>query len=92
MVFNQTVDLWQVLESLAQFFVHETCGQCAPCRLGVRQIYKLTNKVNTGTATQADLRKLEELGAAIKNTYVCGLGMTAANPVLTMMRSLSTPR
>jgi len=87
MVFNQSVDLWQVLQGLAHFFVHETCGQCAPCRLGTRQIYKLLNKVNMGTAAPADLQKLEELGKTIKKTCVCGLGMTAANPVMTVLRN-----
>jgi len=86
MVFNQSVDLWQVLEGLAHFFVHETCGQCAPCRLGTRQIYKLLNTINRGTGTPAGLEKLEKLGQTIRKTCACGLGMTAANPVLTFLQ------
>ena len=90
MVFNQSVDLWQVLQALAHFFVHETCGQCAPCRLGTMQIYKLLNKINLGMAESVDLRMLEDLGGTIKNTCVCGLGMTAANPVLTVLQNFKT--
>lgn len=90
MVFNQSVDLWQVLQNLAHFFVHETCGQCAPCRLGTRQIYKLLNKVNLGTGSPADLQKLDDLGQTIKKMGVCGLGMTAANPVLTVLHNFET--
>jgi NADH-quinone oxidoreductase subunit F len=85
MVFNQSVDMWQVLESLAHFFVHETCGKCAPCRLGTGQIYNLLNKINSGSGATADVAKLDSLGTMIKRTCVCGLGLTAANPALTYL-------
>lgn len=96
MVFNQSVDLWQVLEGLARFFVHETCGQCAPCRLGTGQVYGLISKVNAGNATTSDLDRLAALGQTIRTSCACGLGLTAANPVLTYLRqwepSVSMPR
>lgn len=85
MVFNHTVDLWQVLENLAHFFVHEACGRCAPCRLGTRQIYQLLHQINTGEGTPTDVRKIGKLGQTIRQTCVCGLGMTAANPALTIL-------
>ncbi len=90
MVFNQSVDLWGILEGLAHFFVHETCGLCAPCRLGTRQIHTLISKINLGVGSASDLQKLEELGQTIKKTCNCGLGMTAANPVLTVLHDLET--
>jgi NADH:ubiquinone oxidoreductase subunit F (NADH-binding) len=90
MVFNQTVDLWEALQGLAHFFVHEACGQCTPCRLGTKQIYNILNKIRLGTATSADLNKMEKLGETVKKTCVCGLGMTAANPVLTVMHHFGT--
>jgi NADH-quinone oxidoreductase subunit F len=86
MVFNQSVDMWQVLESLAHFFVHETCGKCAPCRLGTGQIHNLLNKINGGRGSNTDVLKLESLGQMIKRTCVCGLGLTAANPALTYLQ------
>ncbi|NIM94438.1 MAG: NADH-quinone oxidoreductase subunit NuoF [Anaerolineales bacterium] len=89
-VFNQSVNLWQVLQGLAHFFVHETCGRCAPCRLGTMQIYNLLNKINLGMAASSDLRKVEKLGGMIKKTCMCGLGMTAANPVLTVLHHFKT--
>ncbi len=85
MVFNQSVDLWHVVEGLAHFFVHETCGHCAPCRLGTKQIYNTINRINMGNGSLADLDALEKLGQTIKKTCACGLGMTAANPVLTFL-------
>ncbi|MDH5371953.1 MAG: NAD(P)H-dependent oxidoreductase subunit E [Acidimicrobiia bacterium] len=85
MVFNRSVDMWQVLQGLARFFAHESCGKCAPCHLGAAQIDGLLMKINLGTAKPTDLHKLEELGRMMKTTCACGLGMTAANPVLTYL-------
>jgi len=87
MVFNQTVDLWQVLEGLAHFFVHETCGHCAPCRLGTKQIFNLLSRINVGDGSVSDLQKIRKLGRTIRQTCVCGLGMTAANPSLTYLHN-----
>lgn len=85
MVFNQSVDLWQVLQRLAHFFVYESCGKCAPCRLGTSQIYELLEQIGRGTGTRADLHELERLGELVTTTCACGLGRTAANPVLTVL-------
>lgn len=85
MVFNQSVDLWQAVEGLAHFFVHETCGHCAPCRLGTKQIYSILHRITRGNGSLADLERLEHLGQTMKATCACGLGMTAANPTLTFL-------
>ncbi len=88
-VFNQTVDLWHVLECLARFFVDECCGQCAPCRLGTKQIHNILQKINSGNCSPGDLRKAKELGQTIKTACVCGLGMTAANPLHTYLNNFN---
>ncbi len=85
MVFNETVNLWEVLESLARFFVHETCGQCAPCRLGTKQFLSLLNRINLGIEDPAELRNMKKLGQTIRKICACGLGLTAANPILTFL-------
>jgi len=90
-VFNQSVDLWQVLEGLARFFVNECYGQCAPCRLGTKQIYNILQKLNDGNFIHGDLQKAEKLGQTIKTTCVCGLGMTASNPLLTFLKNFEAP-
>jgi NADH-quinone oxidoreductase subunit F len=84
-VFNHSVDLWQVLEGLAHFFVHETCGHCAPCRLGTKQIHHLLQKINVGDGRAGDVQKIVKLGRTIRQSCACGLGMTAANPSLTFL-------
>jgi bidirectional [NiFe] hydrogenase diaphorase subunit len=77
-----------VLKGLAHFFVHETCGKCVPCRVGTTQIHAMLTKIAAGNALPADLERLEELGRMIKNSSLCGLGLTAANPVLTALEHI----
>ena len=67
------------------FTVEESCGKCTPCREGTIQLYKLLESITNGTATLEDLDKLETLSLAIKKTSLCGLGMTAPNPVLSTL-------
>lgn len=90
-VFNQTVDLWHVLEGLAKFFVDECCGQCAPCRIGTKQIYRFLQRTNIGTVISDDQERIEKLARTIKTTCVCGLGMTAANPLVTYLKNIEAP-
>ncbi|MCK4827243.1 SLBB domain-containing protein, partial [bacterium] len=89
--FNQSVDMWHVLEGLARFFVDECCGQCSPCRLGTKQIYNILQNVNNGDFIPGDLLNAENLGQTIKSSCICGLGMTAANPLLTYMQKYESP-
>lgn len=86
MVFNQSVDLFTVLRTLARFFVHESCGQCNPCRIGTVQIYKQLEKLTASGGTPTDLDALERLCVLVKTTSLCGLGQTAPNPVLTTLK------
>jgi len=85
MAFNETVDLWEVLLGLAHFFVHETCGRCVPCRVGTTQIHAILENITSGRGSEDDLTTLNDLGRMIRESSVCGLGMTAANPVLTVL-------
>ena len=85
MVFNHTVNLLDVLVTLARFFLHESCGQCAPCRLGTAQMHALLTRLAQGEGTPADLEKLEHLGQTMKAFSLCGLGQTAPNALLTSL-------
>ena len=88
MVFNKTVNLWKVLKGFAHFFVNETCGRCVPCRVGTTQMLSILNKIDNQSGTGNDLEKLKEIGTFMKRSSVCGLGMTAANPTLTMLAQI----
>ena len=75
---------------LAKFFleftVDESCGKCAPCRIGTRRLLEILDKIIAGNGTLEDIDKLEELCYYIKSASLCGLGQTAPNPVLSTLR------
>jgi len=67
------------------FTVDESCGKCAPCRVGGRQLLNYLDKISKGKATRDDLVKMKQIGAAMKRASLCGLGQTAPNPVLSTL-------
>jgi NADH-quinone oxidoreductase subunit F len=91
MVFDDTIDLMDIILRVAAFFRDESCGQCVPCRVGtVRQeeaLHRLkTAKVRGGTA--GELALLEEIGIAMKDASICGLGQTAYSAVESAVKRL----
>jgi NADP-reducing hydrogenase subunit HndC len=77
--------------SIAKFFldftVEESCGKCAPCRIGNKRIYELLSHITKGNGTMADLDRLKNMCNVIKDTALCGLGQTSPNPVLSTMNN-----
>ena len=75
---------------LAKFFleftVDESCGKCAPCRIGTRRLLEILEKITSGRGEMEDIDRLEELCDYIKSASLCGLGQTAPNPVLSTLR------
>jgi NADP-reducing hydrogenase subunit HndC len=69
-----------------EFTVDESCGKCTPCRIGIKRLYEMLDKITKGQGTLEDLDKMEELCYYIKNNSLCGLGQTAPNPVLSTLR------
>ena len=70
-----------------QFTVDESCGKCTPCRVGIRRMLEILDKITEGKGTLEDIDRLEKLAANIKGTALCGLGQTAPNPVLSTIRN-----
>ncbi|MGZ3102523.1 NAD(P)H-dependent oxidoreductase subunit E [Streptomyces sp. H72] len=83
MAFDDTVPLPRVLLRIAEFFRAESCGQCVPCRVGtVRQEEALRRIAErTGAAAAGDVALLREVGRAMRDASICGLGQTAWNAV-----------
>ncbi|WP_432042117.1 NADH-ubiquinone oxidoreductase-F iron-sulfur binding region domain-containing protein [Streptomyces cadmiisoli] len=83
MAFDDTVALPRLLLRIAEFFRDESCGQCVPCRVGtVRQEEALHRIVErTGAAAADDIALLREVGRAMRDASICGLGQTAWNAV-----------
>ena len=69
-----------------EFICDESCGKCSPCRIGTKRILEILEKITKGQGTLQDLADLEDLSEAVKANSLCGLGQTAANPVLSTMR------
>ena len=68
-----------------EFICDESCGKCSPCRIGTKRLLEIITKITNGNGTMQDLEDLEELSKAIKTGSLCGLGQTAANPVLSTL-------
>ena len=68
-----------------EFTVEESCGKCAPCRIGNKRLHELLNKICKGKGTEEDLLHLRNLSVVIKDTALCGLGQTSPNPVLSTL-------
>ena len=71
---------------VVDFICDESCGKCAPCRIGTKRMLELLTDICEGRGTMETLDELENLGKMIKDTALCGLGQTAANPVLSTLR------
>ncbi|MBE5781939.1 MAG: NADH-quinone oxidoreductase subunit NuoF [Clostridiales bacterium] len=75
---------------IARFFldftVDESCGKCAPCRIGTRRMLEILERIVEGKGEEGDIEKLENLAHTIKATALCGLGQTAPNPVLSTLK------
>ena len=82
MVFNQRRDILDGIRNFTQFFVHESCGFCTPCRVGTSLMRDLVTKVHAGHGTRYDLEEMRTLGRIMRVACHCGLGQTAPNPVL----------
>lgn len=75
-----------VAKFFMEFCMDESCGKCGPCRGGTVQMHRILGKITNGSATFEDLERLEELCLMVKETSLCGLGMTAPNPIYSTLR------
>ena len=91
MVFDDTVDLVDILLRIAGFFRDESCGQCVPCRVGtVRQeeaLHRLAKQAN-GASPEKELQLLGDVAQVMRDASICGLGQTAANAVASAIERL----
>lgn len=82
MVFGAGRDMLSVIGNFAHFFAHESCGFCTPCRVGTTLLKDGVDKIASGHGTQYDLDEMRRMAQLVKRRSHCGLGQTAANPVL----------
>lgn len=85
-VMDESTSMVEVAHFYMEFCREESCGKCIPCRAGTVQLHELLTRFLKKQATKADLEKLESLCQMVKETSLCGLGMSAPNPVLSTLR------
>ena len=85
-VIDETTCMVDMVRYFMQFCMEESCGKCAPCRVGTVQIHRLLGKFCEHRATPADLESLETLCDLVRETSLCGLGQSAPNPVRSALR------
>lgn len=86
MVMNQNTCMVKVLQRISKFYMHESCGQCTPCREGTGWLYKLVTKIETGQGTMQDLERLRTVAKNIEGRTICAFGEAAAWPVGGMLK------
>ena len=84
------IDDTDCLVDLAKFYlkfcVDESCGKCAPCRLGGYQLLQILEKISGGNGELEDLNRLKKISYAMQKASLCGLGQSASNPVFSTIR------
>jgi NADH-quinone oxidoreductase subunit F len=91
MVFDETADMVGALTRIARFFRDESCGQCVPCRVGTVRQEELLARLASGTAAahgkrDDELALLREIGQAMRDASICGLGQTASSAIESAVR------
>ena len=85
-VMDQDTCMVDVARYFMDFLKEESCGQCNPCREGIKQVLDILTSICEGNGKEGDIELLEELGSMIRKFALCGLGTSAPNPVLTTIQ------
>jgi NADH:ubiquinone oxidoreductase subunit F (NADH-binding) len=88
-VMDEDTCMVDVARYFLEFLREESCGKCTPCREGIDVMHTILTTICEGNGEQGDIEKLKELGNAVKDASLCGLGGTAPNPVLSTLRHFS---
>jgi len=86
LVMDQTDSMVEVAKFYLKFCVDESCGKCAPCRIGGYQLLQILERISRGRGAADDLLQIRRICLAMQRASLCGLGQTAANPVLSTLR------
>jgi len=92
MVFDDSAVLPDLLGRIAEFFEDESCGQCVPCRVGTVRQRELLERLRGSKASAEQLALLAELGQAMRDASICGLGQTASSAVESAVQRLGVFR
>ncbi len=85
-VMDETTCMVDVARFFLTFTKMESCGKCVPCRIGLKAMLDILERITEGRGEMADIDTLLEMGATIKKASLCGLGQTAPNPILSTVK------
>ena len=85
-VMDETDCVVDIAKFYLDFTVDESCGKCAPCRIGGRKLLNYLNKISEGRGVEDDIKQLELISDSMCKASLCGLGQTAANPVKSTLK------
>ncbi|MGL5439693.1 MAG: NADH-ubiquinone oxidoreductase-F iron-sulfur binding region domain-containing protein [Filifactoraceae bacterium] len=84
-VMDEDTCMVEVARFFMNFTQNESCGKCIPCREGTKRMLEILERIIAGNGEMEDLELLEDIADTVKNTALCGLGKTAANPILSTL-------
>lgn len=85
-VLDDTRCMVESLKRLSYFYMHESCGQCTPCREGTGWLWRVVDRIHTGQGKQTDLDLLNSVADNIQGRTICALGDASAMPVRAMIK------
>ncbi len=85
-VMDETDCVVDIAKFYLDFTVDESCGKCAPCRIGGRKLLNYLKKISDGRGTEQDIADMQQICDAMNKASLCGLGQTASNPVRSTLR------
>ncbi len=85
-VMDDSTSMVDIARYFMEFCQDESCGKCVPCRIGTKRMLDILTRITKGQGNKEDIGLLKELAEVTKSASLCGLGQTAANPVLSTIR------
>lgn len=85
-VMNDEKCMVNVAKFFMDFCVDESCGKCSPCRIGLKQMLDILERITSGHGKDGDIEELQRIGESVSKLSLCGLGQSAPNPVLSTIR------
>lgn len=85
-VMDEDTCMVDIAKFFLEFTVEESCGKCAPCRIGTTRMLEMLDKITSGNGTMDDIDNLERIAVSIKEGSLCALGQTAPNPILSTLK------
>ncbi len=86
LILNERTNMLNVLRSILNFFLHESCGKCSPCRIGCKVLVNIMDKIIAGQADADDVQKLLSVSEVMQKTSFCALGQSPVMPIASMVK------